>query len=251
MFGIKRQFYAPVERRAGYAQVFQSGLDKVVYHFVHTGFWRNKIRIFLVELDQAVLVFGKAEKVTFFLFRLNFSTAIGTFSVHKLAFRPKTFAGRAIQAFVAGFVNISGSQQFFVYFLYGLFVIVVGGADKLVVGNIQHFPKFYDLLVKFVHKLLGGNTGFFGFLLHLLTVFVRTCKVKHVKSVHSFEARYRVATDGRVAVSDVEISAAVIDWGCDVVSFFVHFDLSVFRKRQMKPLRYLFRRQTSQSISKL
>ena len=168
------------------------------------------------------MVLGQTEEVAFLVLQLYFASAVGTFAVHKLAFRPKTFARRAVPTFVTAFVYVAAVQQLLVYFLHRGFVVVVGSADKLVVGDVQYLPQVDDLVVQLVHKLFGRYACRLRTLLHLLSVFVGACKVKHVVAVHALEACDCVATNCGVAMSDVEVAATVVDWGGDVKSFLVH-----------------------------
>ena len=56
-------------------------------------------------------------------------------------------------------------------------MIVVGGADEPVVGNVHQLPKVLYTVFPFhdtVHKLLGGDSGGSGFVFNLLSVLVGT-----------------------------------------------------------------------------
>ena len=54
-------------------------------------------------------------------------------------------------------------------------VVVVGGADEAVVGDVHQLPQVQDApgaLHDAVHKLLGGDAGLLGLVLDLLAVLV-------------------------------------------------------------------------------
>ena len=58
---IEGQRNAPIEGRTGDGKIFQAALNEG-YDFVLTGFRTNEIRVFLVELQQRLLEFGKLEE---------------------------------------------------------------------------------------------------------------------------------------------------------------------------------------------
>ena len=54
-------------------------------------------------------------------------------------------------------------------------VVVVGGADEAVVGDVHQLPQVQDALGALhdvVHELLGGHSGRLGLVLDLLAVLV-------------------------------------------------------------------------------
>ena len=88
MLLIDRNRYAPVESRSGYAQIFKSLLYKR-YHLVSSRFRLKEFRIVFKQIQKSVLIFGKSEKVRFFLGFLHRSSAVRAFTVHKLALSPE------------------------------------------------------------------------------------------------------------------------------------------------------------------
>ena len=53
---VKADRDAPIERRAGHAEVLQAGLQKVIDHFVEPGLGLNKVRMGRIVLHQFVLI---------------------------------------------------------------------------------------------------------------------------------------------------------------------------------------------------
>jgi hypothetical protein len=93
-------------------------------------------------------------------------------------------------------------------------MVIVGGADEAVVGNVHQLPQIQDTafaLDDVIHKLLGGHAGSVGFVLDLLAVLVGTGEEVSVKTGHLLEAGHGVGSDGGVGMADVHITGGVID----------------------------------------
>jgi hypothetical protein len=93
-------------------------------------------------------------------------------------------------------------------------VVVVGGADEAVVGDVHQLPQVLNAagaLDDVVHELLGRDACFLRLLLDLLAVFVGSGEKHHVVAAHSLVPRYRIGGHGAVGVADVQLVGRVID----------------------------------------
>ncbi len=98
-------------------------------------------------------------------------------------------------------------------------MVIVGGPDKAVVGNIHKLPKVEDAAFSrhdFVHKLLGRDAGGLCLFLDFLAVLVGAGEKHHVVALHALVARHGVGGHGAVGVTDMELVRGVIDGGCDI-----------------------------------
>lgn len=114
----------------------------------------------------------KFEEIGFFFGFYHFASAVGTFAVHKLRIGPETFTGFAIFAAVFAFVNVAFIVQGFEDVLHGFDMIVVGGADKTVIRNVDVFPEFFEFGDHTVCIFLRGKAGGFGFVFDFLAMLV-------------------------------------------------------------------------------
>ena len=98
-------------------------------------------------------------------------------------------------------------------------MVVVGGADEPVVGDVhelpqvQHAPGAGD---DAVHKFLGGDPGLLGLVLDLLAVLVGAGEEEHVAALKPLIAGHGVGGHGAVGMADVELVRGVVDGGGNV-----------------------------------
>ena len=108
-------------------------------------------------------------------------------------------------------------------------MVVVSGADKAVVADIQQLPQILDGGHDLVHILFGGDAGIGSLILDLLAVLIGAGQEHDVVALHPLEAGQRIAGHGGVAVADVQLIAGVIDGGGDIKCLvFAHGVLSSF-----------------------
>ena len=111
-------------------------------------------------------------------------------------------------------------------------MVVVGGADEAVVGNVHQLPQIQHAPLTgddVVHKLLGGHACGLGLVLDLLAMLVGSGEEHDVIALKPLEARHGVRRHGAVGVADVELGGRVIDGGGNVIitsAFFAHKESS-------------------------
>ena len=123
---------APLEARAGDAQILKAGLYEVVYHLVHAG-GRLQELAGLKQLLNGLGILGKTEEIGLLLGVMHIAAAVGAFAVYELALRPEALAGGAVHTLVRALVYIAVVVHLPENALDGLDMVIVGGADEAVV----------------------------------------------------------------------------------------------------------------------
>ena len=219
--GVKVHGHPPGEGGPGDAQVLQAGLDEVVHHLVNPGAGLEEVGVLQQVLD-AVGVLGQAEEVSLLLRVLDLPAAVGTLAVHQLALGPEGLAGLAVLAHVLALIDVPLVVHGLEDLLDGGHVVVVGGADEAVVGDVHQLPQVQHALLPgddVVHKLLGGDAGLLGLVLDLLAVLVGAGEEEDVIALQALVAGHGVGGHGAVGVADVELVRGVVDGGGDVEFF--------------------------------
>ena len=209
---------APVEGRAGYAQVFEAALDEGD-HFVAPRFGLDEIGIFFDEFQPAVGVFIHFQEVGFFLDQFEGTAAVraDVLSFRQLVFRPEGFAGRAVPAGVFALVDVAVVVGNLHELLYDLFVPFFRRADEVVVGNVELFPELLEEGDDFVDVFDRFDAFGFGGTLDFLAVFVRAGQEKDVVAAEAVETGQRVGDGRAVRMPDVQLGAGVVDGSRNVI----------------------------------
>ena len=226
----------PAEAGAGDAQILQTGLDEVVHHLVDAGAGLQEVRV-LQQVLHAVGILAQAEEIRLLLRVVYLAAAVGALAVHQLALRPEALAGGAVLALIGALVDVALLVHGLEDLLYGGAVIVVGGADKAVVGDVHQLPQVEDAplaLHDVIHELLGGHTGFFGLRFDLLAVLVGAGEEHHVIALQALVAGDGIGGHGAVAVADVQLVRGVVDRRGDIkrLLFHAYFSFSPFRMEE-------------------
>ena len=228
--GVKVHRHPPGEGGAGDAQILQPGLDEVVHHLVDPGAGLEEVGVFQQVLDL-VGVLGQAEEVGLLLGVLDGPAAVGALAVHQLGLRPEGLAGLAVLAHVLALVDVPVFVHLFEDLLDGGHVVVVGGADEPVVGDVHQLPQVLHPLLPgddAVHERLGGDAGLLGLVLNLLAVLVGAGEEHHVVALEPLVPGHGVGGHGAVGVADVELVRGVVDGGGDIeLLFLISFHVCV------------------------
>ena len=221
MTGIEGDGDAPGEAGAADAEVFQAGLDEVVHHLIAAALRFQETGL-AEQFFDLLLVLGETEEIGFLLGVLYLTAAVGTLAVHQLGVGPEGLAGNAVFALVSALVDVAVVVHLFKNFLDALHMIIIGGADEAVVGDVHQLPQILDAALAadhVVHELLGGDAGGLGLLFDLQAVFIGTGQKQHVIAAHSLVACHGVGGHGAVGVTDVQLVRGVINGGCDIKLF--------------------------------
>ena len=107
-------------------------------------------------------------------------------------------------------------------------MVVVGGADEAVIGDVHQLPQVLDPLGTLhdaVHELLGGDAGLFGLVLDLLAVLVGAGEEHHVLALEPVIAGDGVRGHSAVGVADVQLVGGIVNGGGDIKLLLFHGDL--------------------------
>ena len=215
VLGVKRHRNAPLDRGTGNAGVLQALLDEGD-HLVLAALGLDKLGVLLVELQQAVGVLAGLEEVGLFVGIVHLAAAVRALAIHQLAVGPEAFAGLAVMADVFALVDIALFVQLGEDLLAAFHMVIIGGADKAVVADVQQLPQILDGSHDLIDILLGGDAGIGSLILDLLAVLIGAGQEHDVVTLHPLEAGQRIAGHGGVAVADVQLIAGVVDGGGDV-----------------------------------
>ena len=200
---IKVDRNAPGKRGSGYAQILQTGFEEVVDHLVFPAFRLDKIRMGLNVVHQTLCIFLHIEEIGFFSGFVNRPAAVRAVAVLQLGFRPERFAGGTVPALVFAFVNIALLIKLFKNFLHRFFMLLIRGADKVVIRCVHQIPVVLNPFGGFIDKLFGRNAGGCRFFLNFLAVFIRASLEKDVVALGPFKTRQRVAENNFICVADM------------------------------------------------
>ena len=173
-------------------------------------------------MHQAVGILRQAEEICLLLGVLHLTPAVGTFAVDELRLGPKRLAGGAVLALVGAFVDLALVIERLKNLLDALNVVVVGRADKPVVGDIHELPKLLDAGNDLIDIFLRRHPRGGGLLLDLQAVLVGAGQEHDVKSTHSLIAGHHIGRHGAIAVADVQLVRRVVDRRCNIECFFLH-----------------------------
>ena len=182
-------------------------------------------------------VLAQTEEVGLLLGVMNLAAAVGALAVHQLTLGPEAFAGGAVLALIGALVDIAVFVHFLEDLLHGLAVVVVGGADEAVIGDVHQLPQVTDAaraVHDAVHEGLGSHTGFLGLGLDLLAMLVGAGQEHNVVALQTLIAGDGVGGHGAVAVADVQLVRGVVN-GCGDIELFLFHGISLlFRRPEWK-----------------
>ena len=224
MLGVEVNGDAPLEARAGDAEVLQARVNEVVDHLVDAGARQQEVRVD-EQVTHAVRVLGQAEEIGLLLGVHNGAAAVGAAAVDELALGPEALAGGAVLADILALVDVALFIHLLEDFLDGGNMVVVGGADEAVIADVHQLPQILDALGALddvIDELLRRNTGLLGLQLDLLAVLVGAGQELDVVALQPLVAGHSVGSDGAVGMADVQLIAGIIDRRCNVEFFLIH-----------------------------
>ena len=162
-------------------------------------------------MNERVRVLSHLEEVRLFFGAFDFAAAVGAFAVYKLALRPEALARGAVPALVLALVDIALLIELLEDLLHRLHMVLVGGADELVVRGADTVPDGADDARDVVDVCLRGDARLFRLLFDLLTVLVRARLEADVVALHALETDDGVRQNGFVSVADVRLARSIGD----------------------------------------
>ena len=221
----------PVKRGPRNGQIFQTRFQEVFEHFVHPRMRLDKVRVFLVVVHQPVRVLAHLKEVGFFFdqFHLmarwcltaNHVAGFVMVDLSQLTFRKVFFIVNRIPANVFTFVNVALVNKLLKNLLHGFFMIVIRGPNKLIIGDFQFFPQFFNAGCHLVNVGLGFHPQFFSFFFNLETVFVSPRQEENVIAIQTLKAGFSVTGNFGVGIPNVQFARWIINRCCDVISWFL------------------------------
>ena len=99
-------------------------------------------------------------------------------------------------------------------------MVIVGGADEAVVGDVHQLPQIQNAPVAqndVVNELLGSDAGLLGLLLDLLAVLVCSGKELDIVAHQPLVAGHGIGGHGAVSMADVQIGTGIVNGGGNIV----------------------------------
>ena len=220
VLGIKGNRNSPAESSSGNTQILKPWEKEIVHHLIFSGYWLNKLRMVINILNQSVGILAHTEEISFFFGRLYLPSAVGTLSVYQLRLRKKGLTGSAVQSLIVSFINISLIIKLLKNLLNLSFVVLIRGADKLVIGRVHQIPNIFNLSCSFVYKFLRSDSGSLCLLLNLLTVLIGSCLEEHVIALCPFIPGNGISQNCLVGIADMRLTGSVGNSRCNIIWFF-------------------------------
>ena len=154
---------SPFKGGSGHTQILKPRKEEIVHHFVFAGYGLYKFRILINMLNKLIRILAHFKEIGFFLGGLYFPAAVRAFAVHQLGLRPEGFTGSTVKSFIMSLVNISLIIQALKNLLYLLYMIIIRGTDKFIIGCSHQIPEALYLTGYLVHIFLRGYPCLLGF----------------------------------------------------------------------------------------
>ena len=226
---VKLYGNTPLERGTGNAEVLKACLKEVINHFLFATLGLDELGVVLDMLDKAVGVLGHLEEVCLFPCLGDGSTAVGALAVYDLCCGEEGLAGCAIPALIEDLVYVALIIEALEDLGYCHLVIIVGGADEMIVIYVHKIPYILDLAGYVVYVCLGSDACVLGKVLDLLTVLVGAGAKEYVLAHLALEAREGVRHNDLVGVADVRLTRRVSYCCCEIKLFHFGYFLTCAR----------------------
>ena len=224
MARVKVHRNAPLEARAGDAQILQSREQEVIHHLIAPRNGLDEFRMRVDVFDQARRIFLHAEEICLFLLRMDISSADRAFSLRrKLRLRVERLALRAVQAVILSLVNIALLIKALENLLNLDDMVLVRRADEAIVGCVHEIPDALNFCRRFVDEFLRLHALFNSTRLYLLPVLIGAGLEPDIVSVRPLITCNRIRKNNLVGIADMRLARRVGNCRCDVVfSFILH-----------------------------
>ena len=165
---------------------------------------------------ELVGVLLHVEEISLLAGLLHGTAAVGAFATLGLGLGEEGLAGHAVPALVTVLINVALVIEALEHLLHGGLVVVVGGADEVVVLDVHLVPEGLDLPCHAVHVRLGGHARGLCKILDLLTVLVSTRAEKHVVPHLPLVTGDSIGHNGLVGVAEMRLFGRIRDGGGDI-----------------------------------
>ena len=221
---VKIHGNTPLKRGTGNAKVLKPCLKEVVYHFLFSGFGRDKVGVAFDMIDKTLCILVHIEEVRLLTRSLHGTSAVGALAVNSLRVGKEGLTGSAVPALVFALVDIAVLIELCKYLFNSFLVVFVGGADEIIVACVHSVPDLFDLARDTVNVLLGSDVCRSGKIFYLLSVLVGTGAEENVISHSSFVSCDSVGGNNLVGVTEVRLLGSVCNsCGYIIILFVVHF----------------------------
>ena len=217
---VKRHRNTPVKARAAHRKIVKAALDKAT-DLVHAERGLDKIGMLVIELEQFILERGKLEEVGLLLHALERTMAVGAqvltlatvllVALLDLGLGEVGLVGNAIPTVVAALVQVARFLHALPEVLHGMTLAWLGSADKIVIGDLELFPKVLEVRSLAIgpllrsHAMLGSGLG------NLLTMLVHAGQELDVVAGGATIARLHVGKNRRIRRSQMRIGIDVVN----------------------------------------
>ena len=220
--GVERDGDAPVEAGGGpgTAEVFERIVFEETEDFIAAIVGFDEIGVGFDVIDEPRLVFAEAEIVVVFdqfddLAVEGIESAVG----EAVLFGEERFLSGRVVAAVFGLVEVAGFVESSEDGLNDFAVTRGGGADEIVVGEVEAFGQGFPGDGQSIAISLGFEALGLGGLLDLLSMFIQAGEEEHVVAEAAARAGDDVGEDLFIGVTEVRGAIDVIDRGGDVELF--------------------------------
>ena len=215
VLGVPRDLDAPVDRRAADGDVPQALADEAE-GLVALALGLHEVGVGLVPVEQGLLEGRQGEEPVLLAEVLDRAVVDRAVAVDQVVLGVVRLAGHAVQALVGVLVDVAvvlGRGQ---QLLHGGVVAGLGGADEVVVADVQQLPGLAVAGAGDVGLLLGAEAVLLGGPGHLQAVLVGPGQEEDVLAEQPVPPGQAVGDDRGVGVADVGRVVDVVDRRRDV-----------------------------------
>ena len=228
--GVEGQRDAPVERGARDGEVLEAALDEA-HDLVAADLRLDEVGVGGIEVEQRLLELGELEEPALLLDALEGALAVRAqrdgglvvvavlvgVGVAHVGLGEVGLLGHAVPALVGALVDVALLLEVLPEVLHRLDVALLGGADEVVVGDLERAPKLLEGRGLGVAPLLGRHVVGSSGVGDLLAVLVDAGEEQRVVAVHATETRLDVGHDGGVGRAQVRGGVHIVDGRGDEV----------------------------------
>ena len=157
-------------------------------------------------LHQTIRILGHLKEIGILASLLHRSSAVRTFSVHKLGIGPEGLAGGTVPTLVFSLINVPVLVHLSEHLLHLLFVIFLCCTHELIIGGIHQIPNGMDFSHHLVHELLGSLSRILGLPLDFLTMLIGSGHEKYIIALVTLEAGNGISQDNLIGIPDMGLS---------------------------------------------